>query len=154
MKIIKDKPDTNKKENEYPLIPLREMIIFPLMQKTFYVGRYDSIESVKLSLSDYDKTIFLATQTESEIENPEEDDIYSIGTIFEIKKISPGPDRNIMKIHINALYRAEIKKYYNDNGFKKVIVEKIEPHKLDDIVKSEMLYSLIIKDFKKFTKYY
>src|SRR5271157_2917840 len=104
MKILKNNIFNNKKnENEYPLIPLRDMIIFPGMLKSFYVGREESIEAVNLSNTMYDKMIFLATQKSSNIDNPSINDIYKTGIIGKIKDVNIGPDKNIIKILVEGL---------------------------------------------------
>ncbi len=152
MKILKKNIFENKKlDIEYPLIPLRDMVIFPGMLKSFYVGRNESIEAINLSLSSYNKNIFLATQKNSTIENPEKSDIYEVGIIANIKEVNSGYDKNILKILIQGLERAEIINFYDDNKVKKVNVKKIQMQTLDNSLKSETLLNLVIKEFKKFS---
>jgi len=150
MKILKKNTNQKKKENEYPLIPLREMIIFPGMEKTFYVGRKSSIQAVNLSVSSYESLIFLATQKDSEKEDPSINDIYKIGVIAKILNITPGPDNGIIKISIKGLNRANIKEFEILDDIKKVIVEEIQHKVLDDSIKSEALLNYVVKEFKKF----
>jgi len=92
MKILKNKSNKDGID-EYPLIPLREMVIFPGMEKTFYVGRQESVEAVNLSLSTFNKMIFLVAQKDSEKENPGQKDIFKIGVISEIVEANLGPDK-------------------------------------------------------------
>ena len=139
-----------KNKNEYPLIPLREMVIFPGIQKTFYVGRQESIDAVNISMSAYNKMIFLVTQKNSEIENPDKNDIYTTGVISEIKEVRPGPDKKIIKIQIHSIHRVKILKMFDADNVKKVIIEKIPIKMLGDSIKSDALLSFIIKEFKKF----
>ncbi|MBN2544892.1 MAG: endopeptidase La [Spirochaetes bacterium] len=135
---------------EFPLLPLREMVIFPQMSKTFYVGRKDSIEAVQLAASQYDNQIFIITQKDSNIENPNLNDIFEIGTLSEIKKITTGPDKKIIKITITGLERAKIKDFYDENIIKKVILEKLKSKPLQDTLESETILNYLVKDFKKY----
>jgi ATP-dependent Lon protease len=151
MKIIKSiNKDFNKKENEYPLIPLREIIIFPGAEASFYVGRRESIEAVNLAKSLYDNYLFLSCQKNADVENPQMQDIYTTGIIALIKDVSLGPDKNILKLTISAIERARIVSFFEENNVKKVIVERIKLQKLDDSKKSEALLNIILKEFKKF----
>ena len=151
MKILKNNFFDNKKnDSEYPLIPLRDMVIFPGMLKTFYVGRNESIEAVNLALNSYNKLIFLATQKNSNIENPSRKDIHKIGVISRIKDVNPGPDKSIIKIFIEGIDRAEITDFNEINNVKKVIVKNIPVKVLDDSTKSEALLNFVVKEFKKF----
>lgn len=151
MKILQKNIFENKKMDvEYPLIPLRDMVIFPGMIKSFYVGRNESIEAINLAISSYNKNIFLATQKNSAIENPGKNDIYEIGIIANIKEVNSGYDKNILKILIHGLERAEIINFQDDNNVKKVFIKKLSIQKLDNSLKSETLLNLVIKEFKKF----
>src|SRR4030042_5819175 len=126
MKILKKNIFEDKiNDIEYPLIPLRDMVIFPGMLKSFYVGRNESIEAINLSISAYNKNIFLATQKNSTIENPGKNDIYEVGIIANIKEVNSGYDKNILKILIQGLERDEIINFQDNNNVKKVIVKKL-----------------------------
>ncbi len=151
MKIFKkNNIEANKKEIEYPLLPLRDIVIFPGMLKSFYVGREESIEAINLSLSSYDKMIFIATQKDSKIDNPVKNDVYDVGVIAIIKDITSGTDKNILKILIQGLYRAKIINYFEEENVKKVLIKKILIQKLENSQKTEVLINYTIKEFKKF----
>ena len=151
MKILGGISLQSKKENEFPLIPLRDMVIFPGMAKAFYVGRYESIEAVNLSMSSYEKKIFLITQKDSNVENPAENDLYHIGIIAEILEVKPGPDRKIIKLVVKGEDRAKLHKITVENEVKKAHVNKIAIQTLPNSSKSEALMNLIVKEFKKFS---
>lgn len=149
MKILKNKTGKDEKD-EYPLIPLREMVIFPGMEKTFYVGRQESVEAVNLSLTSYNSRIFLAAQKDSEKENPGEKDIYKIGVISEIIEANLGPDKKIIKILVRGIKRAKIIQLEDHGNLKKVTINNISDKELEDSSKSEALLNYIVKEFKKF----
>lgn len=151
MKILNTVKNNIRKDNEYPVIPLRDMTVFPGMLKTFYVGRHESVEAANLSMSTYDKNIFLVTQKNSNIEKPSEDDLYSIGVISQIIEIRPGPDKKILKLLVRGLNRARVSRYFDDGLIKKALVSEIPFESLSNSLKSEALLTFIAKEFKKFS---
>ena len=68
MKILKK--DNSFSYNTLPIIPLREMVIFPNVIKTFYVGRKESITGIEKAIENFDSKVFLVTQKSSNINNP------------------------------------------------------------------------------------
>ncbi|OHD14507.1 MAG: endopeptidase La [Spirochaetes bacterium GWC1_27_15] len=151
MKILNNISTNSKKENEYPLIPLREMVVFPGILKTFYVGRFESVEAVNLALASYDKNIFLVTQKDSNVEKPTEEDIYEIGVISQIVEVRPGPDKKIIKLLVRGIDRAKIVRVNDPIDIRKATVEKINFQNLPESLKSEALITFIVKEFKKFS---
>ncbi len=155
MKILKTYNNIVVKENEYPFIPLREMVIFPKMQKTFYVGRLESIQAVEIAKEFYDNIVFLATQKDPNLESPGEDEIYKIGVLAKILEIKEGPDSKILKLLVLGLERGIIKKFIIEDNIRKVLIEKIDKEEEKDEekidIKTESLLEYIIKEFKKFT---
>jgi ATP-dependent Lon protease len=151
MKILGGISLQSKKENEFPLIPLRDMVIFPGMVKAFYVGRYESIEAVNLSMSSYDKNIFLITQRDSNVENPSENDLYNIGVVAQILEVRPGPDRKIIKLVVKGNDRARLNRIFVENDVKKAGIQKIELQSLPDDSRSEAVLNLVVKEFKRFS---
>ena len=152
MKIHKnDFENESIEENEYPFIPLREMVIFPGMKKYFYVGRIESVDAVNLSLSAYDKFIFLATQKDPNIEKPKYEDIYKIGVVCKIIDVKPGPDKNIIKLTVKGVERAEILSFNETGRVKKVKYSKLDLIVPKDNMKFDASLDFLIKEFKKFS---
>lgn len=152
MKILKNQYiEDNAVENQYPFIPLREMVIFPGLKKSFYVGRVDSVEAVNLSVEKYDKTIVMATQKDPAIETPKKDDIYKIGVIAKILEVRPGPEKNIIKLTVKGIRRVEIEEFIENNSLKKVKINEIEFRKDVSDSQTNIQLDLIVKEFKKFS---
>jgi len=152
MKILKDYDNITIRENEYPFIPLREMVIFPSMQRSFYVGRSESIQAVEISKKFYENIVFLATQKDPNVENPKEDEIYRVGVLAKIVEQKKGPDHKIIKLVVTGIERGIIKEFVNEDNIKKVLIEKIDKEKEEEIdAKTETLLEYIIKEFKKFS---
>lgn len=152
MKILKNQySEDNVVENQYPFIPLREMVIFPGLKKSFYVGRVDSVDAVNLSVEKYDKNIVMATQKDPAVETPKKGDIYKIGVIAKILEVRPGPEKNIIKLTVKGIRRVEIEEYIENNSIKKVKINEIEFRKDISDSQTNIQLDFIVKEFKKFS---
>lgn len=79
---------------EFPIMPIRDMIVLPSMQTPFVIGRAMSLAALNQALA-ADKRIFLATQHDAEVEEPKPKEIYCIGTIAHIEQTIKLPDDNV-----------------------------------------------------------
>ncbi|RMA96022.1 endopeptidase La [Hydrogenothermus marinus] len=116
------------KENlpeEYPLLPIRDLVIFPYMVFPIFVGRKFSINAIEEAIENNDRYIFLALQKEKDIETPEEDDIYKIGTVATILRMVKLEDDRV-KILVQGVARGKIKKFIKENDLYKVQVEILD----------------------------
>jgi len=130
--------DSNKTETtipqQLPLLPLRDLVIFPHMAFPVFVGRPFSIKAVEEAVEHTDRYIFLTLQKEKDIEEPTEEDIYHIGTVAQIMKVLRIDDEKL-KIIVHGVARGRIKKLEKENGYYKVDVEILEeePIEIDEI---------------------
>ena len=84
-----------KLENrKMPMLPIRDVVIFPYMMTPFVVGRESSVRALEEALAG-DKRIFLATQHDAAIDEPKPSEIYQVGTIVTIVQSLKLPDGNI-----------------------------------------------------------
>ncbi len=134
-------------KNILPLLPLRELVIFPNMVIPLFVGREQSINALEEAIN-LKSFIFIVTQRDPEVEKPKLEDIYSIGTIAKIVQIYKLPDDTI-KILVEGLGRAKIKSTEEFNNFLKVKVEKIKI-KNGKNLKIEALMRLAISRFEQY----
>jgi len=139
----------NFDKNILPLLPLRELVVFPNMIIPLFVGREQSINALEEAIN-LKSLIFIAAQRDPEIEKPKEEDIYSIGTIAKIVQIYKLPDDTI-KILVEGISRAKIKNTEGSNNFLKVKVEKIKV-KNGKNLKIEALMRLAINRFEQYLK--
>lgn len=102
-----DKKSSNTKN--YPLLPLRDVIIFPHMVVPLFVGREKSIAALEKA-SKNGNELFLVTQKDASVLNPERDDVYDIGTVVNIIQMLRLPD-NTVKVLIEGKHRARIDKF-------------------------------------------
>jgi len=139
----------NIDKNVLPLLPLRDMVVFPNMVIPLIVGREQSINALEEAIN-LNSLIFIATQINPEVEKPILEDMYSIGTIAKIIQIYKLPDDTI-KILVEGLSRAQIKSTEKFNNFLKVKVEKIIV-KNGKNLKTEALMRLAVNRFEQYLK--
>src|ERR1043165_161707 len=112
----KEKFDTRK----LPMMPIRDVVIFPYMMTPFVVGRETSVRALEEAMAG-DKKIFLATQHDASIDEPRPNEIYSVGTIVNIVQSLKLPDGNI-KVLVEGVERAKIVSVADDEGFFRAVV--------------------------------
>jgi len=139
----------NIDKNVLPLLPLRDLVVFPNMVIPLFVGREQSINALEEAIN-LNSLIFIATQINPEVEKPILEDMYSIGTIAKIIQIYKLPDDTI-KILVEGLSRAQIKSTEKFNNFLKVKVEKIIV-KNGKNLKTEALMRLAVNRFEQYLK--
>lgn len=130
-----------------PLLPVRDMVVFPYMVLPLYVGRDASIAAVDEALSG-ERMIFLSSQKNAEIEEPDVQDIYKIGTAALILRMLKLPDGRV-KILVQGLKRAEIDSYAQEDPFYKVKLNLIEESEPEEGLKSEALVRHVKEQLSK-----
>jgi ATP-dependent Lon protease len=98
-----------------PMMPIRDMVIFPHMMTPFVVGRESSVRALEEALTG-DRKIFLATQHDASVDEPSADDIFETGTIGNIVQSVRMPDGNI-KVLVEGVERARSIEVNDDDGF-------------------------------------
>ena len=98
-----------------PMMPIRDMVIFPHMMTPFVVGRESSVRALEEALTG-DRKIFLATQHDASIDEPSADDIFATGTIGNIVQSVKMPDGNI-KVLVEGVERARTLELHDEDGF-------------------------------------
>ena len=123
----------NKQENEelnipdiLPLLPVRDVVVYPYMILPLFVGREISINAVDHALSK-DRLIFLATQKDVGEEDPAPEMIYEVGTVAMIMRMLKLPDGRV-KILVQGLTKGRITEYETEKPFYSVRIERlVEP---------------------------
>ncbi len=98
-----------------PMMPIRDMVIFPHMMTPFVVGRESSVRALEEALTG-DRKIFLATQHDARTDEPRAEDIYTVGTIGNIVQSVKMPDGNI-KVLVEGLERGQAVEMTDSDGF-------------------------------------
>ena len=113
--------------DQLPLLPVRDIVVFPYMVLPLFVGREMSIKAIEAALAG-NRMIFLATQKALDVENPTPDDIHTIGTVGIIMRMLKLPDERI-KILVQGLSKAKISGYIQTEPYYSVRIEKINETK-------------------------
>jgi len=104
-----------------PMMPIRDVVIFPHMMTPFVVGREASIRALEEALAG-DKKIFLATQHDASVDDPKPNEIYQVGTVANIVQSLKLPDGNI-KVLVEGSERGKILKISNEDGYFRVTIQ-------------------------------
>ncbi len=102
-------------QRKLPMMPIREMVIFPHMMAPFVVGRESSVRALEEALNG-DRKIFLAAQHDASVDEPTADDIYTVGVVGNIVQSVRMPDGNI-KVLVEGVERASATDVNDDDGF-------------------------------------
>ncbi len=108
-----------------PLLPVRDLVVYPFMILPLFVGRETSIKAVEESYNKTDRLILLSSQKDITAESPSPSEIYEMGTVAMIMRMRRLPDGRI-KILIQGLAKARIKEFVSTEPFYQVKVEKVE----------------------------
>ncbi len=134
-----------------PLLPLRDVVVFPHMIVPLFVGRERSIAALESAMK-YEKGIFLAAQKNAQKDDPAQEDIYTVGTIGIIIQLLRLPDGTV-KVLVEGKKRGHIKDYLSHDDFFVVNVEEQEEiEEKQDYVKTEALMRSIREAFETYVK--
>ena len=154
MGILKKNRDSVDAEDqfgllEYPLLPLRDIVIFPNMVAPLFVGREKSIKALEYAMGQ-GKTIFLATQNKARTDNPTEKDIFRTGAVATILQLLRLPDGTV-KALVEGKKRGQIAQFLPNDDFFMVQVKGIE-EKTEQNVQIEALMRSTVQAFEKYAK--
>src|SRR3990167_4985188 len=136
-----------------PLLPLRDVVVFPHMVIPLYVGRDESIKALEAAM-EHEKQIFLLAQKDADIQSPKLGSLYKIGTVATILQMLRLPDGTI-KVLVEGTERARLSKFYRRAGFCAAEIAVIEPAALviDSDAHQRELDALVRQLHMQFEKY-
>lgn len=135
---------------EIPLLPLRGMLVFPYTVIHLDVGRKKSINAIEEAMLE-GKEIFLTSQKEAQTDDPEESDIYFIGTVAEIRQILKMPG-GTMRVLVEGLYRAEIKGFLENEPYIKVKIQPFTDETAEKDAQVEALMRTLVSQFEQYVR--
>ncbi len=138
-----------KQTADLPLLPLRDLIIFPHMMMPLFVGREKSINALEEAMTKQ-SDIVLVAQKDAKTNTPGVDDIYKIGTVGSIIQLLRLPDGTV-KVLIEGKTRVEVKKFLDEESFYKVQVDYLDEEKTDDL-EAQALIRSVKTTFEKYVK--
>ena len=134
---------------DLPLIPLRDVVVFPGVVSTLFVGRNKSISALNAAMAG-EKKIILAAQKDGSLDAPLYDDLYKVATIANILQLIKLPDGTV-KVLVEGSHRAQMESLESDSKYSKVRVSLIADSKIDN-KDSENLSKFIKAKFHDFIK--
>jgi len=140
-----------KKNDILPVLPLKNMVVFPSTIVPVYVGRDPSVRAIELS-SEYDRNIFVLTQKDNELDDINPSDLYDIGTVGEIIQTIKLPDGSYRAV-IEAKYRAKVLECVYSETLSAFIakVEKLEDIR-EDSLELEALSRIVLSKFDEYIR--
>jgi ATP-dependent Lon protease len=145
MLTSKEKSDTKR----LPMMPIRDVVIFPYMMTPFVVGRESSVRALEEAMAG-DKKIFLATQHDASVDEPKPNEIYSVGTIVNIVQSLKLPDGNI-KVLVEGVERAKVVSVADDEGFFRATV-RTSSYRVETGPQLDALISRVTGLFEQYVK--
>ena len=142
-------PATTEKLERLPLVPLRDVVVFPYTMIPFVVGRKSSLTAVEKALQG-DKRIFLATQRDAKIDDPKAEEINAIGTISNIVQSLKLPNGNI-KLLVEGSSRGKVVEIKEEDGCLIAVLEAIDG-KIDLTTEIETEMGKVVSLFEKYVK--
>jgi len=132
-----------------PIVPLRDVVVFPHMMMPFVIGRASSIRALEHALAK-DKRIFLAAQHDASVDDPKPDDVYTMGCVANVVQSLKLPDGNI-KVLVEGVDRARAVEWKEDKGFYRVVVKVLAKQK-DTSGDIEATMSRVVALFEQYVK--
>jgi len=145
MLTSKEKAETRR----LPMMPIRDVVIFPHMMTPFVVGRESSVRALEEALSG-DKKIFLTTQHDASVDEPRPDEIYGVGTVANIVQSLKLPDGNI-KVLVEGMERGKIVSVNEEEGFFRAMVRSYR-FRVEEGPQLEALISRVTSLFEQYVK--
>ncbi len=132
-----------------PMLPIRDVVIFPSMMTPFVVGRDSSVRALDEALAG-EKKIFLATQHDASVDDPKPNEIYQVGTIAHIVQNLKLPDGNV-KVLVEGVERGKIVSMNDEDGYFRAVVLPME-QKVEPSPQAEALIARVNGLFEQYVK--
>jgi len=141
--------DQDNKNDNFPVLPLRDIVVFPHMIVPLFVGRDKSVRALEDVMKD-DKQILLVAQKNASEDDPGKDDIYQIGTISTVLQLLKLPDGTV-KVLVEGIQRAHIDEFTETDQFFQVKADRIT-EQLGDERELEAISRSVVSQFESYIK--
>ena len=132
-----------------PVVPLRDVVVFPHMMMPFVIGRPSSIRALEHALGK-DKRIFLAAQHDASTDDPRPEDVFMMGCVANVVQSLKLPDGNI-KVLVEGVERARVIEWKEDKGFFRVVVKVLQKQR-ETAGDVEQTMSRVVALFEQYVK--
>ena len=142
--------DIDQNDNLIPVLPLRDVVVYPHMVIPLFVGRQRSIDALEVAMKD-NKQILLVAQREAEVDEPEFTDLYEMGTLANILQLLKLPDGTV-KVLVEGSQRTKVLFYKDTGSFFSAAVEKIDDIFSLSVKERDVLQRTVINTFDQYVK--
>ncbi len=139
----------DRQTNVFPVLPLRNIVVFPHMIVPLFVGRDKSVRALEDVMQD-DKQILLATQRNESDDDPAVEDIYELGTVATVLQLLKLPDGTV-KVLVEGVQRARIENYVDNPEFFQAEASLL-PEPEEDMAELEALGRAVVGQFEQYIK--
>jgi len=136
--------------NTYPVLPLRDIVVFPHMIVPLFVGREKSVRALEEVMKD-DKQILLLTQKNATQDDPAAADLYEVGTIGTVLQLLKLPDGTV-KVLVEGVQRARVGAFTGHENFFEVEADIVEEEPAGDPSEEEALVRTVVAQFEQYVK--
>jgi len=133
-----------------PVLPLRDVVVYPHMVIPLFVGRERSIDALDVAMKD-NKQVLLVAQREAEIDEPEFADLYDVGTLANILQLLKLPDGTV-KVLVEGCERSSVVHYKETDGYFSALVTKLEDVLTLSAQEQDVLQRTVISSFEQYVK--
>ena len=134
-------------QNEYPLLPLRDVVVYPHMVIPLFVGREKSIDALEDAMRS-DKQVLLVAQRQASEDDPGADDVYRVGTIASVLQLLKLPDGTV-KVLVEGGHRVKIEEIKEGDGHYRATVSDLETEDMPE-AESEALVRSAMSQFEQY----
>ncbi|OGT63767.1 MAG: endopeptidase La [Gammaproteobacteria bacterium RIFCSPHIGHO2_12_FULL_45_9] len=142
--------EVSQEEITLPLLPLRDVVVFPHMVIPLFVGRSESVRALE-AVMNREKQVFLIAQRDPNTEQPSRKDLYDIGLIATVLQMLRLPDGTV-KVLVEGLERADLKKVHKQNGFFEAEVQRLPDQNLLSESETEALMRSVLGQFEELVR--
>ncbi|AIQ14108.1 endopeptidase La [Paenibacillus durus] len=135
------------KGRRFPLLPLRGLLVYPSMVLHLDVGREKSVKALEKAMVE-DNLILLCSQSEVNIEEPGQEDIFRVGTVANVRQMLKLPNGTI-RVLVEGVERAEIIHYMDNEEYYEVMAREL-PEQPDDDPESDALMRTVLNQFEHY----
>ncbi|WJW74496.1 endopeptidase La [Thiohalobacter sp. IOR34] len=143
------KPEMNEM-NTIPVLPLRDVVVYPHMVIPLFVGREKSIRALDSAMQN-DKKILLVAQKSADVDDPQVEDIHQIGTLSSILQLLKLPDGTV-KVLVEGGERARIRQFVDSEDFFAAEIETLDGNAAQDERETEVLMRSLMTLFDQYVK--
>lgn len=142
--------ELQQKDSLIPVLPLRDVVVYPHMVIPLFVGRERSIDALDAAMKD-NKQVLLVAQKEAEVDEPDFTDLYEVGTLANILQLLKLPDGTV-KVLVEGGQRSKVLRYQETGGFFSAAVEKIDDFFNLSAQGQDVLQRTVINSFDQYVK--